>query len=220
MSTPETDDVTPEPPPQPKTSVLAVVSFVLGLTGFLLITIPVNLVVGVVALIRTGDRAQGGRTLALIGIVLSVLWAGAAAVGAVTVVNAAKTTPPAVASPTATPPEATPVPSDLPSGLPPINFKVGDCMKPSRGQFADVGTVPCSEPNGGRVFAIIPVAGSWPGGDKLLSIAIDGCASRYASAKLPAGHEEAIIYMRPSESSWASGDHKIFCIIPSKFTAP
>jgi hypothetical protein len=42
MSTPEPDEVTPEPPPQPKTSMLAVVSFVLGLCGFLLITIPVK----------------------------------------------------------------------------------------------------------------------------------------------------------------------------------
>src|SRR5690242_2140341 len=63
------------------TNGLAVATLVLGVAGFLLITIPVNLILGLVALVRTRRRGDKGTGLAVTGLVLSILWAAGVGVG-------------------------------------------------------------------------------------------------------------------------------------------
>jgi hypothetical protein len=96
-------------------------------------------------------------------------------------------------------------------------YKVGDCIKTSSSRLSTPGTVPCTQPNGGKIFAIIPLAdGPYPGQDKILNLALSGCDSRYDAAKLPPERKDgAVSYMVPSESSWPLGDRKIGCLVPS-----
>src|SRR5689334_13211774 len=75
---PTTDPSAYAPGPGPRersTNGLAITTLVLGVAGFLVITIPVNLVLGIVALVCTRRRGQKGTVPAVIGLVLSVLWA-------------------------------------------------------------------------------------------------------------------------------------------------
>jgi hypothetical protein len=53
----------------------ALASMIAGVCGFLVITIPVSIVLGVVGLV-SARRTGRGAVLALVGIVLAVLWAG------------------------------------------------------------------------------------------------------------------------------------------------
>ena len=58
-----------------------IATLVVGIAGFLVITIPVNIILGLVALVRTRSRGDKGTGLAVTGLILSVLWAVAIGVG-------------------------------------------------------------------------------------------------------------------------------------------
>lgn len=62
------------PPPPGTTSGLAIAGFVLGLLGFVGITAILGIVLGSVALSGMRRTAQGGRGLAIAGIVLGSCW--------------------------------------------------------------------------------------------------------------------------------------------------
>jgi hypothetical protein len=66
-----------------QTNGLAIGSFVCGLVGCLVITPIVGIILGVLGLKDAGKKAGSGRGLAVAGILLSLLWIGAFALGGV-----------------------------------------------------------------------------------------------------------------------------------------
>ena len=64
----------PGQPPQAGANVLAIVSFILGLLGFILPFAVVSAVLGIVALVQIRGRQQRGKGLAITGLVVAGLW--------------------------------------------------------------------------------------------------------------------------------------------------
>jgi len=85
-------------PPAPGTDGMAVAGFVLGLLGVTVITAILGIVFGAVALGRIRRTAQGGKGLAIAGIVIGSCWLALFAFGIVTALvvgSSTPTTPPA-----------------------------------------------------------------------------------------------------------------------------
>jgi hypothetical protein len=121
----------PYPVPPPKTNWWAVVSFVLGLVGVIVLSV----VCGIVALSQA-KRGGGGRGLAIAGLVLSGLWV----VPFIAIVVYAVTT--GLASD-----------SDIVGA---DEVEVGDCIAeiPQEARVETVETVDCRQPHAGEVYAI------------------------------------------------------------------
>jgi len=121
----------PYPAPPPKTNWWAVVSFVLGLVGVIVLSV----VCGIVALSQA-KRGGGGRGLAVAGLVLSGLWV----LPFIAIVVYAVTT--GLAS------DRDIVGAD--------EVEVGDCIAeiPQEARVETVETVDCRQPHAGEVYAI------------------------------------------------------------------
>ena len=121
----------PYPAPPPKTNWWAVVSFVLGLVGVIVLSV----VCGIVALSQA-KRGGGGRGLAIAGLVLSGLWV----LPFIAIVVYAVTT--GLAS------DRDIVGAD--------EVEVGDCIAeiPQEARVETVETVDCRQPHAGEVYAI------------------------------------------------------------------
>lgn len=61
-------------PPQQSTNGFAIASLVLGILGIFFITLPLSAVFGFIALSQTKHGRQGGRGMAITGLVLSGIW--------------------------------------------------------------------------------------------------------------------------------------------------
>ncbi len=167
---------------------LAVTTFILGLLGFLVVTIPIGLITGIAGFARIRRTGRKGKGLAVAGLVLCVLWAAAIGAGAVTVLR---------------------------SGSTADSVKVGDCLGDvSEGEVGDLQTVPCDSPKStGKVYAVFKLdSGEWPGDDAVDKRAGDDCTSRYQKAGSPSGKDAAIFYVRPTADSWQSGDRRVVCV--------
>jgi hypothetical protein len=184
------------------TSGLAIATLILGLLGFLVITIPITLIVGVIALGRTAATRQRGKALALAGITLSLLWAGGIGLAFSAWRDSGEPTRDArgqIAKPEQARPDA---------------LKVGDCVgEITDGEIADVPATPCNQPNAGRVFAIVSLPkGPWPGEAAMDSRAGDACTKKY-DARQQESKESEISFLRPTDVRWRLGDRKVICLV-------
>lgn len=196
---------TAAPDAAPRTDKLAVSALVMGILGFLVITIPLGLVLGVVAFIRSRGGNRKGAGLALVGLALSIVWAAGAGYAAATMLDRqggperdarGEVTAPAEAAPDA--------------------LKVGDCIAGmAEGEVDSVKAVPCADPSSeGKVYAIFDLAdGDWPGETKADELAGAGCTSRYEKAGAPEGDEAEIFFLRPTRERWGLGDREVTCVV-------
>lgn len=191
------------PVPRRSTSGLAIASLILGVAGFLLVTIPVNLVLGVVALVRASQRGERGRVLAVIGVTLSVAWAAGLAVLVMKVADSPEPRRDAQGNVT------------TPGAASPDKLKVGDCVSSlGDGELSNVRAQPCSQPGGGKVFAIFQLpAGSWPGEAAVNDKAGDSCVKRLKATGRQAGEKSEIQFIRPVQTGWRLGDRKVICLL-------
>lgn len=191
----------PTPPPM---SAAAVAALVLGVAGFLLVTVPVGLVLAVVGLVRTSRRRRRGRGLAVAGLVLALVWT--AGVGGVVAV---------LASRTAAPDRDASGHVTKPAQVTPGDLRVGDCVDTSRsGDVTTVPVVPCGTRGGGKVYAIFRMpAGSWPGEPAVATRAEKGCTSRYTRGGQQADTPSDLAYFGPSELGWRLGDRSVVCVV-------
>ena len=174
-------------PPTPGTNWWAVISLIFGVLGGVLISV----VCGIVGLNRA-KKGQGGRGMAIAGLVLSGLWIlGIVAVVAFLVIFDKGTV------------SATEV-------------KAGDCLKelPASGLVITVDTAPCTEPHTGEIFSVMKM----PDGDFPGQFAIEEyqnkCAPELATYS-PAASEDpdvGLFVLFPSEDSWGQGDRAVTCI--------
>ncbi len=127
----------PYPPQPPGTNWWAIVSLVFGILGGVLI----SAICGIVGL-RRARAGQGGRGMAIAGLVLSALWALALIAGIVVYLLVG-------------------------SGTVGANeVKAGDCLTelPASGLVLTVDTTSCGEPHKGEIFAMLTMPdGDFPG---------------------------------------------------------
>lgn len=175
------------PPQQQGTNWWAIVSLVFGLIGGILISV----VCGIVGL-KKAKQGQGGRGLAIAGLVLSGLWVVAAVVAVVIYFVVSKGTVTA------------------------MDVNVGDCLSeiPGDTRVLTVQTVDCEEPHAGEVFAVLLM----PEGDFPGQAAIDGYADRCGpelASYSPAAMEDDSVQMYvlyPTAETWEQGDRAVTCI--------
>ncbi len=200
------------PAPQPSgTSGLAVAAFVLGLLGFVVITAILGVVLGAVALGHIRRSLQGGKTLAILGIVLGGGWL--VLLVALIVIGAA-VSPPSGSKATGS------------QSVQVTSLATGDCFDlPTRAvtnqsAITSVEKIQCARPHNAQVFATFPVSGallSYPGTTRLNSLADSGCAARI---KQSVNRAEVTISMSmkflfPLPDTWLGGNRTITCIIYS-----
>jgi hypothetical protein len=175
------------PPPAPGTNWWAVISLVFGVIGGVLISV----VCGIVGLNRA-RKGQGGRGMAIAGLVLSGLWVLGIVALVVFLVLFDKGTVSAT------------------------EVKAGDCLKelPASGLVVTVDTAPCGEPHAGEIFSVMTM----PDGDFPGQFAIEEyqnkCAPELADYS-PEAAEDAdvgLFVLYPSEDSWGQGDRTVTCI--------
>ena len=181
-------------PPQPAgTNWWAVVSLVFGVLGAVLISV----VAGIVGLSKA-SKGQGGRSMAIAGLVLSGVWmlVGVALI-AFLVANK----------------------DDIfdPSSVSASDIGLGDCLAeiPSDASLvASVQTVDCAEPHKGEVYYVVDVPGDdFPGQAAIIEYQ-DRCqpALREFSPAAMADPEVGMFVLYPTEDSWRRGDHAVTCI--------
>jgi uncharacterized protein DUF4190 len=184
------------------TNGLAVATLVLGVAGFLLITIPVNLVLGLVALVRTRRRGDKGAGLAVAGLVLSILWAAGVGVGVAQLMRSPDPQRDAGGRITA------------PQQAGPDKLRVGDCVAHATGEVTTVQAQPCDRPGGDKVFAIFPLPQRpWLGDTAASAAAEKGCTRRYEATHRQADHPSQLFYLAPSRADWALGNRKVICLV-------
>jgi hypothetical protein len=182
------------------TNGLAIATLVLGVLGFLVITIPVNLVLGLVALVRTRRRGDKGAALAVIGLVLSILWAVGLGVGVAQLMKSPDPKRDANGQISA------------PQKAGPDKLRVGDCVARQTGDVTDVQAQPCGQPGGDKVFAIFQLPKqAWPGDAAAGSAAEKGCTRRY-QASHKASQQAELVYFAPTKARWALGYRKVVCL--------
>lgn len=116
-------------------------------------------------------------------------------------------------SPTA-PASALPLPRE---GVPPADFKLGDCFKDFDPEALKSTVVACDAGHSAQLVATYryPANDSYPGGEALKAKALEACQA----AKLaPPANDFTLNFQRayPSSTSWDSGDRRVDCYV----TAP
>ncbi|MCV7432176.1 DUF4190 domain-containing protein [Mycolicibacterium bacteremicum] len=192
----------PYPPPQPQgTNWWAVVSLIFGVIGGVLISV----IAGIVGL-NKAKQGQGGRGMAIAGLVLSALWViGLIAVFALFAANKDKIADSDFA--------------DIfdPNSVNAADIGLGDCLSeiPSDASLvASVKTVNCAEPHKGEVYFVVDVpGGDFPGQAAIIDYQ-DRCqpALEEFSPTAMADPEVGMFVLYPTEDSWKRGDRAVTCI--------
>jgi hypothetical protein len=174
-------------PPAAKTNWWAVVSLIFGVLGGVLISV----ICGIVGL-NKAKQGQGGRGMAIAGLVLSGLWVLLAVVAVIFYFAIGKGTV------TAT------------------DVEVGDCLSeiPDSARVLTVQTVECEQTHAGEVFAVLTM----PDGDFPGQAAVDEysnrCEPELATYSPGAMTDDSIqmYVLYPTAESWEQGDRAVTCV--------
>lgn len=187
------------PPREGTTNGFAIAALVFGLLGGILLSV----IFAIVALRQIGKRGQGGKGMAIAGLVLSGCWAAILAVG----FGSGYLSLDRDASGNVTEAGSESV----------LDLRLGDCLGeiPEEGVTFSANVVPCSKPHEGQIYAVFDMpAGKFPG-DKAISTAADqGCGSRLQGVSQAAyqDNEVGIFYLSPTQLSWSQNDREISCV--------
>jgi hypothetical protein len=174
-------------PPQSQTNWWAIISLIFGVIGGVLISV----ICGIVGL-NKAKKGQGGRGMAIAGLVLSGLWVlvGVAAVIFYFTIGQGTVTA--------------------------TDVKVGDCLKeiPSSTRVLTVDTVGCDQPHAGEVFAVLQMPdGDFPGQSAIENYQ-NKCEPELSSYSPDAITDDSVqLYvLYPTAETWAQGDRAVTCI--------
>jgi hypothetical protein len=175
------------PPPTKQTNWWAIVSLIFGVLGGVLISV----ICGIVGL-KKAKQGQGGRGLAIAGLVLSVLWVLVFAAGIAFYFAVGRGTV------TAT------------------DVKTGDCLKeiPGSTRVMTVDTVGCDQSHAGEVFAVLMMPdGDYPG-QSAIEAYQNKCEPELSSYAPDAVTDESVqLYvLYPTDETWKQGDRAVTCI--------
>jgi hypothetical protein len=176
----------PAPPPA-QTNWWAIVSLIFGVLGGVLISV----VCGIVGL-NKAKQGQGGRGLAIAGLVLSGLWVLLLVAGIAFYFAIGKGTV------TAT------------------DVKVGDCLKeiPSSTRVLTVDTIGCDQSHAGEVFAVLMMPeGDYPGQSAIEEYQ-NKCEPELSSYAPDAITDDSVqLYvLYPTAETWEQGDRAVTCV--------
>ena len=151
----------------------------------------ISVVCGIVGLNRA-KKGQGGRGMAIAGLVLSGLWV----LGIVALVVFLLIFDKGTVSAT--------------------DVEAGDCVEklPASGLVSTVDTAPCGEPHTGEIFSVMTMPdGDFPGQSAIEEYQ-DKCAPELTkySPEAAGDPEVGLFVLYPSEDSWNQGDRTVTCI--------
>jgi hypothetical protein len=174
-------------PPPAKTNWWAIVSLVFGILGGILISV----ICGIVGL-NKAKRGQGGRGLAIAGLVLSGLWVLVFAAGIAVYFIVGKGTV------TAT------------------DVTVGDCLAeiPDSARVLTVQTVECDQSHAGEVYAVLTMPdGDFPG-QAAIEEYQNKCEPELAAYSPDAMTDDSIqmYVLYPTAETWEQGDRAVTCV--------
>ncbi len=96
------------------------------------------------------------------------------------------------------------------------DVRLGDCTAEiPEGVTLTVRVLPCGEPHEGEVYATFELSGDdYPGSEEVERFSLGGC-QREAVAALPPDDETLydLVYLAPSDQTWARGDRTVSCIL-------
>jgi energy-coupling factor transporter transmembrane protein EcfT len=185
----------------------AIAALILGILGFFGISLVLSIIFGCIALVQIGHRGQRGKAMAIIGIVLSALWAGLLVVLIVVAVQ--------------TQPERDAGGKIVKSGtLSVSDLRVNDCLNgiQSGGHMNELVTVlPCARSHDGQVIEKFPVSGGFPGEQSLTS-GLQKCRQDEQSriAQSPLSQRLELFIMAPNKGAWDTGNHTLTCAVIDK----
>lgn len=181
------------PPRPPATNWWAIVSLVFGVIGGVLISV----ICGFVGL-NKAKQGQGGRGMAIAGLVLSGVWV-LVGIAAVALIVANK--------------------DEIfdPNSVNAADVGVGDCLSeiPSDSSLvASVHTVACTDPHKGEVYHVVTVPGDEFPGETAIIDYQDKCqpALEEFSPSAMADPEVGMFVLYPTADSWQRGDRAVTCI--------
>ena len=178
----------PYPTPPKTTSGWAIAALVFGIIGGVLLSV----IFGIVALNKTKDGRQGGRGMAIAGLVLSGLWVIGGVVLVVALLFISK------------------------DHVIATDLKVGDCITdvPTSTRITTIPTIDCKESHGGEVYAVWTMPdGSYPG-----QSAIDEWQNKCPdelqtfSPEAMADDSVGVFVLYPTQETWNQGDRAVTCI--------
>jgi hypothetical protein len=174
-------------PPAAKTNWWAVVSLIFGVLGGVLISV----ICGIVGL-NKAKQGQGGRGMAIAGLVLSGLWVLLLVVGIAFYFAVGKGTV------TAT------------------DVEVGDCLSeiPDSARVLTVQTVECDQTHAGEVYAVLTMPdGDFPG-QAVVDEYSNKCEPELAAYSPDAMADDSIqmYVLYPTAESWEQGDRAVTCV--------
>jgi hypothetical protein len=178
----------PFPTPPKTTSGWAIAALIFGIIGGVL----VSLVCGIVALNKTKDGRQGGRGMAIAGLVLTGLWVIGGAVFVVLALFISK------------------------DHVVATDLKVGDCITdvPTSARIMTMPTTDCKKPHGGEVYAVLTMPdGSYPG-ESAIDEWQNKCPDELQtfSPEAMADDSVGVFVLYPTQETWDQGDRAVTCI--------
>ena len=170
---------------------------------------PLSVVFGIVALSRIKRSHQGGRGLAIAGLVLSALLVVVVALGFVGLARsqANRGSTGAIVS----------------SGkVAATDLRAGDCIQFPAADVTAVRTfdaIPCSQPHDAEAYVegTLPVAGTWPGEDAVTAAAEKECTDAFKPF-IGLDIDSSVLdvtYFYPDKKAWDRGDRGFVCVVRS-----
>ncbi|MEU1206854.1 DUF4190 domain-containing protein [Nocardia sp. NPDC005825] len=199
------------PPPPQGTNGFAIAALICGLLGCTsLLAIPF----GIIALNQIKQRNQGGRGLAIAGLIMAGLWL---VLSVLLVVIGAVTDSNTTASQDNT--TRTSALSDSPTSISIDEVKTGDCVQTveENNHIRKVTVLPCDSPHDGEVITQVHLPGSWPGsGDASFDKASEACQVQLdkllASSPVVDKLESFILYPA-NETQWNKSNGRATCMV-------
>ena len=149
------------------------------------------MVCGIVGLNRA-KKGQGGRGMAIAGLVLSGLWVLGIVAVVVFLLLFDKGTVSAA------------------------DVEAGDCLEelPASGLVVTVDTAPCGEPHTGEIFSVMTMPDGHFPGQSAIEDYQNRCAPELAKYSPAAANDPGVglFVLYPSEDSWGQGDRTVTCI--------
>jgi hypothetical protein len=184
------------------TSGWAVASFVLGIFA----VVPLSVIFGFVGLQKIRRLGQGGKGLAIAGLILSLIWVAVFVAAGV------------LSGGTATRQSASGKITHR-GNLGVFALATGDCFdNPTNTQdIESVTALPCTQAHDSQVFAKFNLSGdnnAYPAPDALTKLADTGCNSRTGSIDKPKTNADMTIrVLFPERDAWADGQRTVSCLI-------